>query len=353
MKSKVYFSKVEPGNLEARIAALKRLCAKIGPFLAYDKDEIVPVKITIGDTSCVYHMSPGLVALVVREMKKKGAKPFLFDTSVIYKGGRHNAVDHLALAGEKGFGYEKVGAPFIIADGLLGQDGKEHRIDAPHIKNIRIPSFIGMVDSLLVLSHATGHIVAGYGGAIKNVAMGMSCKATKQVQHSSLKPSVSAKKCASCGQCVAMCPVNAIALESGKARIDQKICVGCGECLCACKFDAVGINWHEDPEIFCRRMVEVAQTILAKFKKSFFINFAFDITRECDCISKKGDEMAAKDIGIFASSDIVSVDRATVDAAYADKISDYLPRAKKTYQKMLEYAAHKGLGNLDHDLIEL
>ena len=269
MRSKVYFSRVESNEAAERAAALKNLLEKSGLFNGIKKEEIVPVKVTIGDSACVYHLNPELVKLVISEIKKQQAKPFLFDTSVIYPGQRQNAVDHLNLAQSKGFGHTRVGAPFIVADGVFGQDGKEFQLEAPGIKKIRTPSFVGMLDSLVVLSHVTGHIVSGYAAAMKNVAMGMSCRATKQVQHSSLKPSVVEKKCTGCGCCFVICPVAAIALNDKKAFVNQKICLGCAECLCACKFDAIYINWHEEPDIFCKKMVEVANFILSKFKNKF------------------------------------------------------------------------------------
>ena len=283
MSSKVYYVPVAEKNQDKRMEALEKLLKELAPQLPYGEGEIVPIKLTIGDSTCVYHMSPELVKEVVRVIKTKQVKPFLFDTNVIYHGQRNNAVDHLSLVHSKGFHHSNVGAPFVIGDGLLGQDGKEYEIDAPHIKKIRVPSFIGMLESLLVLSHATGHIFTGYAGAIKNVAMGMSCRATKQVQHSSMKPSIIHDKCMSCGCCVKVCPVGAITFnEKGKAFVDTKKCVGCGECLCACKFDAVYVNWDEEMDIFCSRMDEVAQFILSKFKNKFFINFVFDVTQECD-----------------------------------------------------------------------
>jgi hypothetical protein len=293
-----------------------------------------------------------MAAPIIAAIKKKGARPFLFDTTVIYKGERQNAVDHMNLAERKGFNHSKVGAPFIIADGVFGSDGKEFALHSKNINKIRVPSFIGMVDSLVVISHATGHIVSRYAGAIKNVAMGMSCRPTKQIQHSSLKPSVISAKCTACGACIAICPVNAIAFVGGKsASIDQKACIGCGECLCACKFDAVSVNWHEDPQIFCKRMVEVANFILSKFKNKLFITFALDMTKECDCISTKDEEVMASDIGILASSDIVSLDKATADLIAANKKTDYFTSAPELYGPMLEYAAQKGMGSLDYNLL--
>lgn len=353
MKSDVFFVRTATADSAKRKSALQALLAKVRPFEGYKRDEIIPVKITIGESACIHNAGPELVKTVIAEIRKREAKPFLFDTSVIYQGLRQNAVDHLALAQQKGFDQRSIGAPFIIADGLLGQDGKEFQVNTQHIKKINVPSFVGMLDSLVVISHVTGHIVSGYAGAIKNVAMGMSCRMTKQVQHSSLKPRAMTDKCTACGCCIAICPVRAISFKDERAFIDEKICVGCGECLCACKFNAIFINWKEDPLIFSKRMVDVAHCILPKFRNKFFVNFAFDITRECDCISTKDDMMIARDIGILASEDILSLDKATADLAIAGKMSDFLNGAKNTYEGMFEYAAKCGLGNPDYNLIEI
>lgn len=350
MKSAVYFSKTKSKDVKERAEALKRLIEAADPFSGYKKDEIIPVKITIGDSQCVYHVSPELVKIVVSDLKAKKTRPFIFDTNVIYKGERQNAIDHLTLANNKGFGHSKIGAPFVVADGLLGQDGKEYHIHSSHINKIKTPSFVGMTDSLVVISHVTGHILAGYAGAIKNVAMGMVCKPTKQVQHSSVKPSVTSQKCAACGYCISICPVSAISWKEEKAFIDPKVCIGCGECLCACKFDAIGVNWKEDAFIFCKRMADTAEFILSKFKNKFFINFAFDITKECDCISNKDEKIIGEDLGILASRDAVSLDKATVDLL-TEKDDIFLKAQNKSeYHKMLEYAAERGLGNIEYNL---
>ncbi|MBU4342673.1 MAG: DUF362 domain-containing protein [Candidatus Omnitrophica bacterium] len=363
IKSDVYFIKLK--GPQARRPCLQKLLQEIDPFSEYKKDEFIPVKLTIGDSRCIYHLSPELVKLVVAEIKKKKAKPFLFDTNVIYKGKRLNAVDHLTLAQNKGFSHSRVGAPFIIADGLVGHDGKEHKLESEYIEKIKLPSFIGMVDSLVVLSHVTCHILSGFAGSLKNVAMGMVCKPTKQALHSSLKPHVIEQKCASCGLCIEICPANAIELTTptagvthprgggGKAAIDQSKCIGCGECLCACKFDAIFINWGEDHDVFAKRMIDAAQFILSKFKNKLFVNLAFDVAKECDCISTKNEKIVCQDIGILASKDIVALDKATLDLINKDEDIIYKEKSQTTHKTMLEYAHKKGLGNLSYNLIEL
>ncbi|MBU0758931.1 MAG: DUF362 domain-containing protein [Candidatus Omnitrophica bacterium] len=352
MKSDVYLVRTGNSGPGTRRDALLKLLNNIRLFPDCRKDEIIPVKITIGDTKCVYNLSPEIVKLVINDLKRKKTKPFLFDTNVIYKGARLNAVDHLTLAQNKGFSHSKAGAPFIIADGLFGQDGKEYALDSEYIKNIKLPSFIGMLDKLLVLSHVTCHILSGYAGSIKNVSMGMACRPTKQAQHSSLKPHVIIDKCTSCGCCVKICPAEAIALAE-KACIDQSKCIGCGECLCACKFDSIFVNWGEDVHIFSKRMAETAGFILSKFKDRFFVNFAFDMTKECDCISTKNEKIIREDIGILASKDILALDRATVDLI--NETEDVLAREgmKDSYKTLFEHAHKKGLGNTCYNLIIL
>jgi uncharacterized protein len=353
MKSDVYFIKVETNDLEARCDSLQKLLDKINPFRGYKKDDFIPVKLTIGDSQCVYNIHPELVKIIVSDIKKTKAKPFLFDTNVIYKGERLNAVDHLTLAQSKGFGHAKVGAPFIIADGIFGQDGKEYAIDSDYIKKIKVPSFIGSLENLLVLSHATGHILSGYAGAIKNIAMGMVSRPTKQVQHSSLKPHVIDKKCTACGCCVKICPAQAISFKIEKASINQAICIGCGECLCACKFYAISINWSEDHAIFAQRMVEVAHFMLSKFKNKFFITFGFDITKECDCISTKDELLFSKNIGILASHDPLSIDKAMIDLINEDKDLFKKTGLLDTHKTIFDYGCKKGLGSLDYNLIKI
>ena len=354
MRSDVYFVKEAGSDTKNRISSLLKLIHAMDPFSIYKENEFVPLKVTIGDKRCIYHLNPEIVKSVISEIKKKKAKPFLFDTNVIYTGSRLNAVDHLTLAQQKGFSHSKVGAPFIIADGLFGQDGKEYKLDSEYIKKIKIPSFIGMLDSLVVLSHVTCHMLTGYAGAVKNVAMGMSCRSTKQVQHSSLKPHTIEGRCTSCGLCIETCPVNAISFrDSKKALIDQTKCIGCGECLCACKFDAISVNWDEDSGVFAKRIAEVAGFILSKFKDKLFINFAFDITKECDCISTKNEKIVSRDIGILASKDIIAIEKATVDLVNKNEDVILKEKSQDSYKTSLEDAHKNGLGNLDYNLISL
>ena len=85
MKSDVYLIETKTNDLEARHEALHKLLGKISPFKDYKKDEFIPIKLTVGDSQCVYNIQPELVKTIISEIKKLKAKPFLFDTNVIYK----------------------------------------------------------------------------------------------------------------------------------------------------------------------------------------------------------------------------------------------------------------------------
>ena len=351
MKSEVYLGRLTKRQKRSDcLLSLLNTCE--GYLSQFKKGGFVGIKMTIGDEKNTGYIKPEIVRVLIENLKDRGAKPFVFDTNVIYKGSRQNAVDHLNLAYQKGFTPHNLGCPYIIADSVFGTDSKTLKADFKHVKSIKVPSLVGVLEDIVVLTHVTGHIMSGYAGSIKNVAMGMASRAGKQIQHSSLKPMINVKTCTLCGCCIAMCPVSAISDTSGKVFINSKLCIGCGECISACKFDAVKINWREDTDIFVERMAEYACGILSHIKRKIIINCAFDITEECDCISSD-DPKITDDIGIFVSKDILSADKACFDLL--TKNGDIFSRKemKKTHLHQFKYAEKIGLGSLNYTLIEV
>lgn len=348
MPSKVYFKEArEPGARKPALAAILTYAP------SFKKDSFVAIKITIGDVTSRHYVKPELVREVVEKVKADGAKPFVFDTNVLYIGARMNAVGHMNLAYKKGFTPDAIGAPFIVADGIFGADGKEFRVNYEHIKKIKTPSFVGVVDNLIVLSHITGHMMTSYAGAIKNVGMGMSSRSGKQVQHSSVKPNVIKDKCVMCGSCIPVCPVKAIARCDDTALINARICIGCGECLCACVYEAISINWKTDYTLFYKRMTEYAAGILAKFNNVFFINCAFDVTKECDCMAAENEPIISQDVGIVASGDIVAVEKATADLLTQKEDIFLKAQNHSYYADQINYAHALSLGDLDYTLVRV
>ncbi|MBI5742081.1 MAG: DUF362 domain-containing protein [Nitrospirae bacterium] len=350
MKPEVYFSSIQG---RSRSECFRELLNNMDGVLSrFKKGSFVGIKMTVGEKKNTGHIKPELVKILVENLKRRGARPFVFDTNVIYRGQRQNAVDHLNLAYQKGFTPDRLGCPYIIADSVFGTDSKTVKADFRHVKEIRVPSLVTVLEDLVVLSHITGHVMTGYAASIKNVGMGMASRAGKQVQHSSMKPVINASKCTLCGCCIESCPVSAVSELSRKAFINSNLCIGCGECIACCKFDAVQVHWHEDESIFAERMVEYASGILAHIRNKVFMDFALDITEECDCIAGS-DPHIVEDAGILASTDIVAADKAAFDML--TKKTDIFSREGKigVHQRQFEHAGEIGLGSTDYSLIEV
>ena len=101
------------------------------------------------------------------------------------------------------------------------------------------------------------------------------------------------------------------------------------------------------------KMVEYAFAVMkGKKEKAAFFNFAVKITKECDCLAKD-DPRVSPDIGILASTDPVSVDKASFDlvakACGRDIFRELHPERDSFRQ--LRRARELGLGNLDYELI--
>ena len=124
------------------------------------------------------------------KINESGCKTFLTDTNTLYYGKRFNSVDHLLQAHKHGFSIDNLGVPVIIADGLLSKNFTEVPIPGKHFKSVKIVNDVLHSNTLMVLSHMTGHVLSGLGAAIKNLAMGCAPRSGKQMQHADIKPQV-------------------------------------------------------------------------------------------------------------------------------------------------------------------
>jgi len=86
MKSDVYLIEIGANDLEARCDTLQKLLEKVNPFKDYKKDEFIPVKLTIGDSQCVYNIHPKLVKIIVSEIKKQRQSLFCSIQTLYIKG---------------------------------------------------------------------------------------------------------------------------------------------------------------------------------------------------------------------------------------------------------------------------
>lgn len=334
--------------------------------------DLVAVKLHFGEKGNTTFINPVLVRRVVDKIKEKGGKPYLTDTNTLYVGSRANAVDHLQTAVENGFSYATVGAPLVIADGMRGRSYREVEVNGRHFNRVNIGSNIIEADSMVVLSHVKGHILTGFGGAIKNLGMGCGNRSGKQMMHSSLKPEVKEEECRGCATCLEWCPEQALVVEEKGnkqkvAVIDPEKCVGCAECLMACRYNSIKIKWQSEVDAVLERMTEYAcGAVKDKLDKCQYINFLLDIIPDCDCNSWS-DAPVVPDVGILGSRDPVAVDCASVELVNRqpgirgtalsasfdpgeDKIKALYPASN--YSNTLEYAEELGMGSRDYKLIE-
>ena len=306
----VYFTPiVNDESLVSISSKLESLFQKAGFDKLIQKGDFVALKMHLGEEKKKSFISPIFVRVIVDLVKEAKAKPFVTDTNTLYEGPRVNAVDHLTLAARHGFSYEQLGCPVIIADGLIGEN--QVSVVTPSGR-IHIAGLAKRVDVIIALTHCTGHLLTGYGGAIKNIAMGLAGRGGKLDQHSGVKPEIIASACKACEVCIIHCPAEAITLKNGKSYIDKNICYGCGECFAVCPHSAVKVDkWHATSDHMQAKMARYCAGIL-KGKKSGFINFATTITKNCDCVGNP-EKSLLSDVGILASSDPVAIDTASID----------------------------------------
>ena len=220
---------------------------------------------------------PGKVAVKVHS-GEKGNQNFLrpdFWKSVIdyvggtvvecntaYEGARNTTERHRKLFAEHGW------LQYFPVD-LLDAEGPDLELPIPNGKVIR-KNFVGKdivhYDSMLVLSHFKGHPMGGYGGALKQLSIG-------------------------------------VASSFGKAYIH-----GAGE---------PGKIWSADHDSFLESMADAAGSVVDFFKGNLvYVNVMKNMSVDCDCCAVAEDPCIA-DIGILVSTDPVAIDQACIDLVYA------------------------------------
>lgn len=354
MKSKVYFIPVkESESVSACCGKLKNLieASKVLDFIL--QNHKVAVKMHFGEEGNTGFVNPQYLRIISEEIAKKGATATLSDTNTLYKGKRTNSPDHLKIAAEHGFTKEATGAAIVIPDDSRNGATIDIRIEGKFIETAKVARFFNDADAIVGVAHFKGHLMTGFGGALKNLGMGCATRVGKLMQHSDISPVVYERKCVGCGECEKVCPVKAIRIENNKSVIDGLECIGCATCIAVCPYAAIDVQWESGGSTMPEKMVEYAQAAMkGKEGRLAFFNFAVKITKECDCLAKD-DPRVAPDIGILASNDPVSIDKASLDlvnkACGRDIFKELHPQ--RDSRRQLEYANKLGLGNLDYELI--
>ena len=357
MASKVYYIKASTKDGQKKLSEKAVKLFKAAKFKnRFAKNDFTAVKVHVGeDTNNTYITAPCIKGLIDELLKLK-TKPFITDTSTLYTGRRHNAIDHAILAAEHGFDTKGLGVPFIAPDGLFGTSETAVKINAKMNKEVFIASDIVRCQSILSIAHFTGHLATCMGASIKTLGMGCASRKGKMRQHSALRPHVG-KGCKRCGQCAAHCPADAITIDDVMAHIDADKCIGCAECVALCRFDAVKYDWDRESELLQKDVAEHALGALkGKQDKAAFFNFVMSVTKDCDCFKTPDMPPIVDDIGILASTDPVAVDAAALDSVESTagknlpnliKNKDLNPRFQLVHAELI------GLGNTEYELVEV
>ncbi len=312
LSTKVYF-------IDIHSSATKNIFQKLASLLDLPDlkeklclDDLLPIKLHFGEPGGWGYINPKFVKCLTDKIKTAGGKPFLTDSSTVYIGGRSEAVSHLETAILNGFSYSVVGAPIIIADGLKGESSYKAVVNLKHYRQVELASLVHSVKSIICLSHFKGHELTGFGGALKNIGMGLASKAGKLSMHSTVSPYI-IKDCLGCGQCLLHCPAKAIYLKANRAWIDPEKCIGCGQCIITCPHKKIKIRWDESvenvQEKICEHVYGITKTLGIPV---LYINFIINVTPDCDCCNHS-DVPIVPNLGILASLDPVAIDQASVD----------------------------------------
>ncbi len=350
--NKVFFYKCSYEDIKNTPGIVKFIAEKSGFYETVSKNEFTALKIHFGEEGNLSHIPPKALTEFTKKIKQMKAKPFLFETNTLYRGKRTNSIDHINIARQHGFG--KLNIPIIIGDGIKGRDEIEVIINQKHFKSAFLASALKDIDNIVYLSHFTGHMLTGFGAAIKNMAMGCASRKGKMKQHCTVSPFINKKFCVLCGKCAQICPVSAIIKEEDGYKIIDEKCIGCSQCISECPQGAVKINWDETYTDLQEKMAEYALAVKKSNPKSFFITFCVYITKECDCMNDEK-KSAIPDIGILAGNDPVSIDKAAIDLIIKRSGKDFIKSIYPhiDYLAQINYGEKIGLGSSSYRLIEL
>ncbi len=285
MKSKVFFSKTITPE---KVLELYKLVNK-------DLKGKVAIKVHSGEKGNQNFLAPDFWKPIIDYVGGT-----VVECNTAYEGMRDTTDKHKKLMEMHGW------TKFFNVD-ILDSEGPDIELAIPNGKKIK-SNFVGKnlanYNSMLVLSHFKGHPMGGYGGAIKQLSIGVASSYGKKYIH------------------------------------------------------GVGVTedfWNSDHDSFLEAMADAASSVVEYLKGNFvYVNVMKNLSVDCDCCAVAEDP-CMKDIGILVSTDPVAIDRACVDLVYAskDKGRDHLVERIETRNGVhtIDVAEELGLGNKEYELI--
>ena len=291
MKSKVLFTKeISPSGL-----------VKIYEALGEKLNGKVAVKLHSGEEGNQNYLRPEFVRELIHHVNGT-----VVECNTAYNGARNTTEKHQVLMEKHGWN-KYFDVDIMDAEGDLELDIPNGKV----IKKNYIGKNISNYDSMLVLSHFKGHPMGGYGGALKQLSIGVASSSGKAYIHT-----------------------------AGKTTDANKL-------------------WNNLPEQdkFIEAMADAASAVHNKFKGNIaYINVMKNMSVDCDCCAKAEDP-CMQDIGVLASLDPVAIDKACLDLVYNsnDPGRDHLVERIETRHgtHILEAANKLNFGTTNYELINI
>ena len=360
--SEVLFASAKLKRLVANAslpAKLRRLFEKVD-LEPYFKNRTVAIKMHVGGNIGYTTVHPLFVGMVVEAVKKAGGRPFITDGSWSVGG-----------AAARGYTPEVLGCPILPAAGSMDKYFYTRPVGYRSLGSVDVCGNIADAEAMLVLSHGKGHGQCGFGGAIKNIAMGCVTVKTRAAIHrlTDTEFAWDREACIHCHLCRDNCPGGAISFDDkGDFSIFFHDCRYCMHCVDSCPQHAISINL-EGIRYFQEGMARTVKTVLDTFPPNsvYYITSLLSVTPLCDCWGFSTPAIVP-DVGIMAASDIVAIEQASLDAIdYRNYIPGSLPEQmtmgdkghlferihRKDPYLQVETAAEIGLGSRRYELIEV
>lgn len=374
VKSKVYFGSVINGNpaLFASFAAKVDKVIEMLDFSSIEKKDKVAIKMHLGFRDGYQTIPVFFVRRIVRAVREAGGYPFLTDNPTAC----YNAAN-------RGYTSETCGCPIIPIAGVKDSYTTTVNLDFHSVDTLEMGGVLKDADVLIDLAHAKGHNNCGFGGVIKNIALGAYHGPSRWRKIHGVEASIpywEPEKCTPqhASKLVKVCPEKAIKYDEEKHRltVDFGMCNQCWKCMNIDKDVGCLSIKQENFALFQELMARSANEVLKTFKKDkmFFLNFAIDITPICDCWGI-GLPCVVNDIGILGSRDIVAVEMATLDLIAKEGLIEHMippyyrnlnmdpkqemhPFARihghmKDPYLVTKYAEELGMGTSNYELTEL
>lgn len=260
----------------------------------------IGIKISTGESGKSNHLRPELIGDFVRMVGGT-----FVECNTAYPGNRLNTADHLRAAKEHGY-VDLAGVDIMDAEG----DTIIPLAGGFHLKKDIVGKHLMDYDFLVVLSHFKGHAMGGFGGALKNISIGIGSSNGKAYIHS-----------------------------AGRTEVVDNT------------------HFNTDQDAFLESMADASKAVADHFGDNIlYINVGNRLSVDCDCNGNPSEPQMG-DIGVYASIDPVALDRACVDAVYnsSDPGKTHLIERIETRHgtHTLDAAEQLGVGSQKYELIEL